>query len=269
MNKNIFSTTSYEQKVIARGTHGNCKASDTVSFFINIPLHDRISDAKLLHLGKNGPFNNQCASVDTNEPHPGDGGCLVEDTWCYDPSNSKVINHTLWFQVDAPNNGVISLKTSGFDTRVALYEAANEADLISGNISKYQLIAANDNTSASEVEASLINIKVETGKNYWLQVDGYKGMTGNFYLNLFNNDFEVYPNPSTGIFNFVLARNEISNGTVEILSAQGSLVFKSQIANSPESVYYKVDLRHLSSGYYTALITLEGTRFIKKIVLIK
>lgn len=267
LKNEAFSDSSFVQQVIVNGKHGNCLTSEKVEFLVKVPAYDRIVDAKNIPMGQSGPFNNECASVDIKEPHPGDGGCLLEDTWCYDPSNKAVINNTLWFKFKGPNNGLISIKSSGFDTRIAMYKASSAQDLTSGIYSRYTLIAANDNTSASQKEASLVNIKVVPQDIYWLQVDGYKADTGDLLLNLYNEELEIFPNPSTGIFNFMLARNEETTGTLEVFSNQGSLVFKTNLINNPQNIMYLVDLQSLSTGLYIARITLAGKQYIKKLVI--
>ena len=262
--------SSFSIGISVKGSHGTCVASDSIKLQVSIPLFDFVEKSANIKLGKNGPFSNKCASVELYEPRPNDGGCQLENNWCYDGDNTNVvINNSLWFNFNAPSNGLINIATEGFDTRIALYKANKFEDLVSNNISRYKLIAANDNTSTSELAASLKEISVEAGKKYWLQVDGFKKASGNFYITLYNNELEAFPNPSFGLVNFQIARNQNSTGTIEIYSSLGSLVYKAILDNSPDKVIQKADLRGNAAGVYIAFITLGTEQYIKKIVLLK
>ena len=56
---------SFIASIRVLGEQGSCSASDSVNFNIVIPPNDDISNSISLKLGENGPYSNNCATVET------------------------------------------------------------------------------------------------------------------------------------------------------------------------------------------------------------
>ncbi len=68
-----------------------------------------------------------------------------------------------------------------------------------------------------------------------------------------NSDFEIYPNPSNGIYNFRTKHNE---GSIVVINLFGEEMHYQQL----NSRHTEIDLRSLNSGiYYLKFISKEGT----------
>ena len=69
-----------------------------------------------------------------------------------------------------------------------------------------------------------------------------------------NNEFAIYPNPSTGIVNIAIANEEFTNGIVKIISSYGSTLEIRTITNQETNI----DLQDYDSGLYYVTITYGG-----------
>ena len=79
--------------------------------------------------------------------------------------------------------------------------------------------------------------------------------------------FNIYPNPSEGLFNIELLSNP-GEYLVSIYSPTGALVHESQIHNQAPGIY-QLDLSKLDSGFYLINVSSGDFNMFKKIVLEK
>ena len=75
---------------------------------------------------------------------------------------------------------------------------------------------------------------------------------------------EIFPNPSSGKFEFVLHGIDFANSTVQIFSSTGSLVYESKIRNDKTAI----DLSGNTSGIYLLIFSNEkGERICKRVMI--
>lgn len=167
-------STDTEVTIYVDGTMNSCTSTDSVIIKIkNIPVNDDICNAVELTLDEeSGPFTNAYATVQSNEPHPVEGDCSTAMEWCVEGG----LHNSIWFTFIAPNSGAVNIETDGFDNQIAVYDAENCNDIISGNEELFELIAANDDWQDSDYSATIEEITgLTSGKTYWLQMDGSAG----------------------------------------------------------------------------------------------
>ncbi len=156
------------------GEMNTCSNTDSLIIYLyDLPENDDVCDAIELTLNKEeGPFSNSYATVQENEPHPVEGGCTTPLEWCEEGG----LQNSIWFKFTAPKSGTVKINTEGFDNQIAVYDAENCTDIISGNESLYELIAANDDYSSTNYAASIDEITgLTANKTYWIQLDGSAG----------------------------------------------------------------------------------------------
>jgi PKD repeat protein len=259
--------SSFYTTILAEATHGTCKAFDTLILHVKIPINDFAKNALKLKLGESGPYNNECASTELNEPHPPDAGCNFSDSWCVDTSNrKKVVNNTLWFNFQGPSNGIVNIETRGFDTRIAVYDAVNAADLF--ETGRFTRIASNDNQADKNPFAKLKNVKVEYGKKYWLQLDGFKKDYGDAYVHLYSNAMEVYPNPAIKKVSVQISTDEPTDGHIEIISQTGNVIYSKNEFIDISNNIFNFDLSGFSPGLYMVLCTIGNNTYTSKLMVI-
>lgn len=168
---------------------GTCTATDSITIKVyNCAAYDDIADAKTLSFDvTEGPFSNVCATRETNEAYPTTtASCTSQTDWC---SGEARIDNSLWFKFTAPSTGKVTIKTTGIDNQIALYDATATGtynDMISGNPANYTILAANDDESGTVFSALIDTVYGLTpGKTYWLQLDGSAGgAEGDNYITL-------------------------------------------------------------------------------------
>lgn len=140
---------------------------------------DDVCSAIALTYGSNGPVSNVGTSAQTGEPVPPGTGCNTQTGWC---SGDLAIQRSLWFTFVAPTSGHVTLQSKGYDTQLAIWDAADCASLLTGGVT---LVAANDddaNYSAhggNQFSSFIDKGCLIPGHIYFVQVDGYSGATGN------------------------------------------------------------------------------------------
>lgn len=243
------------------GNFGTC--SDTVSKNIKVivPPNDDIDQAIYLHGGSKVIYSNFCASTEDNEPCPPMINCYGYKSWCYDPNG---INKSIWFKFLGPSSGKITINSSGIDTRIAIYQAEKVEDLKNGN---YLLVAANDNISPTNKNSSLSNIDVVPGKNYFLQIDGFKGDYGNIQVELLTESVEIYQNPTTGIINLIISDFEEGIAKIDLYNISGQLIFTQNLDVKFNNNLYTFNLNDLNNGLYILKITINDKVYNKKIII--
>lgn len=269
LNELAIGAKSFDTWVKVIGTYGSCTSSDSILLHVIIQPNDNIANATRLSLGRNTGFSNQCASVETNEPFPPSSGCLVENNWCPDLTSSfNVLNNSIWFTFLAPSNGLISIKTTGFDDQISVYQASSASSILSRSSSQYTIIAANDNRSSSNNNAVIENLNIEPLKEYWLQLDGNNAAYGDVVIDLISNSLEVYPNPSSGIFNLIVSNPYSGMADINVFNMQGQKLYTKQYSVNINSNKLSIDLSGLVKGIYLLNVDLNGSRLSKILILL-
>ena len=258
---------SFDTYVKVTGSYKTCSASDSIVLHVSIPENDYIENAISLSLGNNGPFSNECATVEDNEPSPPDNGCSVGNNWC--PA-TPLLDNTIWFTFVGPSSGKVTIDAEGFDDQIAVYDANSYEDIISGNANNYKLLAANDNRSSSITSAYIKDLSVVPGRTYWLQLDGSDGATGEASISLISNSLEIYPNPTTGQFSLIIsATNTNDTAYLEIFNLQGQKLYSGNLTKTSLANTYNFNMAGFSNGMYIIKVSVNGTTMKKKIMLVK
>ncbi len=257
--------SSLQTNLLLIGKHGNCSDSIFIGLNILYPFNDFIDNAYHITPGLNGPFSNECASIQENEPYPPVGFCKSQFSWCDDyRDGTRIIENTIWFSFEGPTSGMVTIETDGFDNQIAIYEAANAQDIISGNLKNYRIVAANDDYVDEDNSATIVKAEVVPEKTYWLQVDGYRGEEGLFTIDFidtavasYNNNFLiadgpiVYPNPALDKI-FISIDNAFTgvhgNINITISSMDGKTVFRKSFPIVHDNI--EIDVGTLESGVY-------------------
>lgn len=256
---------SFTTKIKVKGTLGTCMNTDSVTLQIAMPPNDDIKNALTLSLGNNGEYSNFCGSAESNEPQPPLTSCNSDGSWCPDDT----VEHSIWFTFIAPSNGKVTIETSKLDSKIAVYEAASYSDIISGNSSLYSITGANDNSEEGEVYAKIDNLAVASGKQYWLQVDGTTGVTGNIGISLLSNSLELFPNPSDGNFTAIISGFFETNAKIEIFSANGRKMLSETVSTSPDDNQFQFNLSDFPAGIYMMYVRNGSNQLHKKFTIIK
>jgi V8-like Glu-specific endopeptidase len=260
----ILNDSSFSSVVHVLAHHGQCISNDSITLLLEIPENDKIRNSLPLHLGLNGPYDNTCATPESNEPHPKTGGCIVKDNWCYDANNpDTVVNRSLWFTFVSPANGKINIAARGMDTRIAVYDALSYQDLLNNN---YSLIAANDNT-VTGTEAVLNNLSLEKNRKYWLQVDANKDNKGNFSINLYSSTIELTPNPADRTFRIIFPVTSQIKGTLTIISLEGRKIFENEITVSPDNNIITLNCSTYATGMYFVSYRDASQQYAAKLII--
>ena len=258
---------SFDTYVKVTGTHGDCLAADSVLLHVVMPPNDDVRQAIALNLGRNAGFSNECGTVEPKEPYPPGRDCSAPNSWCA-PGEGSVLDHSVWFSFPGTSSGTISISTSGFDTQIAVYEAASAADVVSGIAAKYTLVAANDNASFGTA-AAIENLQDDPSKTYFLQVDGNNGATGNFTVSLLSSTIEVYPNPSNGLFHLTVGGVEGQTAELAVFSLLGQQIFVKTITFGAYENTIDLDLTGHPAGLYFFRVRQNGVVLTKKLMLTK
>ncbi len=266
LNNSANGAKSFDTWVKVTGTHGLCSTTDSLLLHVIVQPNDNIAHAAKISSGRNTGYSNQCATVETNEPYPASSGCLVADNWCPQTKSGNILNNSIWYTFIAPSSGMVTINTSGFDDRIAVYKASDYSSILSGNSSQYTLVAANDNRSASDNTAKIENLRVDPGKQYWLQLDGKDASYGNVEIDMISNSLDVYPNPSSGIFNVVISNPEPGQADIAVYDVYGRKLLASQYATSISDNSLTLDLLGNEKGMYLLNVRINGSNLSKKLI---
>lgn len=268
LNNAAIGGSSFDTWVKVTGTHGTCTASDSILLHVIVQPNDNIENAIALRPGSNSNFSNHCATKEANEPAPPATGCLLSNSWCPKLSSSSgLVDNSVWFSIIGPSNGLLTIDTKGFDDQIAVYSADSGSDLLEN--SGYTLLAASDDRTATDNTALIEGLQLTPGKKYWLQVDGKNAAYGDFSVDLISNSLEVYPNPSAGVFNMIIANPVDGMAHVFVYSALGQKVLNEEFPVSATSNNFKLDLSAMSSGIYLLNVQMVGYNHSKKLILNK
>ena len=253
-------------------TIGNCIYSDSIFLESVFVPHDNISDALELSLDiEYGPFNNEYASVESAEPSPAEGNCNNQINWCEEGG----VQNSLWFKFIAPISGEIRINSWGFDNQLALYEPLqtfNWEDIVSGESSRFKLIAANDDAHDNDYSAEITMKKgLVAGKTYFIQMDGSAGgVVGNAFIKLTTNP------PSLKDFPIVVLGNPVKEYLTIDFRGLNLADYKILLFNefgvpikywANNGFTFKENISDLASGVY--LLKIVSSKQILKFSIIK
>lgn len=262
----ISDSTVYLKGIIV-GTQGTCTDTSNFSLKLSLPSNDDIANATFIEPGANGPFTNECAGIQTNEPVPPFESCTTQADWCDEYGTGEdIVEHSVWFYFYGPQSGYVSIKADSMDGQIALYDAYSYADILNGD---YTILGANDDISDTDPFSKIKTVKVTPGKMYWIQFDGSGGGTeGTFYIRLNEEhgvsvkeltapDDEVilFPQPASDyltVRSTKLVENEALN--VKIYSTTGALVYNGQASSEQGKVLLNLE-SVVPNGMYILSIT--------------
>jgi hypothetical protein len=110
----------------------------------------------------------------------------------------------------------------------------------------------------------------------------FRGVTGNSYLsdmaiddinisipvgiNTIENDlnFNIYPNPSNGLFNYAYAGESQLN--IEVLDVNGKTIYSQKIRNNSNVSNGVIDITNYANGIYMLILTDGSERVTKKLI---
>ncbi|MGM0550715.1 MAG: C1 family peptidase [Bacteroidota bacterium] len=258
-------------------TIGECEGSDSIKVLLyERPANDDVCDAIEISLGENGPFSNQYATVQENEPMPDTtgAGCSAPMKWC----NEGGLQNSVWFKYVAPESGNASFITAGMDTQIALYEAASCTDILNGN---YTLLAANDDYTDQEPYPAVIDYVTDLtpGETYWLQMDGSaEGAEGEFTLTVteyhvgvekVGKDTEVFviaPNPAQDHVTITTPNSVNEVVSIQLYTADGRLMLEKRHNFAQENLM-EINTANFSEGVYFIRITGAKTQVSQKLII--
>ncbi|MDR3704788.1 MAG: trypsin-like peptidase domain-containing protein [Paludibacteraceae bacterium] len=260
------------------GTQASCVDSSAFSIQLERPSNDNIANAKLIKTGVNGPFSNECATVETGEPKPPGTSCTSQKAWCAESTSGSVLNNTVWFYFYGPASGGVTIEADSIDGQIALYSADSYQNILSGN---YTLLAANDDISSNNSNARINSVNVTSGKKYWLQFDGSNGGdVGTFYIKMdavnstiqtktvdsvSSSGYTLYPSPANSYL--IIKGNGLkglSSVDVDIFNCFGKKVYSKQltkvVSDNKVTVYLDKDM---PDGVYIVSLTGSDTSYNK------
>ena len=258
-----ISPTNDELVVYMDATMGQCSNRDSIILKMVYVPYDNIANALELSIGQTvNNISNRYATVEAKEPSPTTGNCSSQDAWCEEGG----LQNSLWFKFSAPSSGNISIDTRGFDNQIALYDATATGtwqDIMSGDQSKYTILAANDDYHDSDFSAQIENAdNLTAGKTYWIQMDGSAGgSTGIASITLSTPVALAGPNKKESAYKIIntpeqiiLRGFELQGSVVSIYQSTGQLVYNSRISNTP----LDIAKTSFSSGFYLISIQSEN-----------
>ncbi len=81
-----------------------------------------------------------------------------------------------------------------------------------------------------------------------------------------NQSVSVFPNPSAGLFSYTLKDNAAKQAFVEVLDAQGKIVFSEQLNNFRSSYTGSIDLQKMPKGIYLLKVNLGDSIQVQKLM---
>jgi hypothetical protein len=149
----------------------NDTANTALSVNIVFP-GDAVCNAIPLTIGTSSPYSLFGATVQAGEVAPPATGFSNNTGW-----GNSTLHNTMWFSFVAPTSGYVTVQSPGFDTQLAIWNAAACADLLSSTTAT--LVAANDDDAAyvahgGVIYSSFVSAACLTpGATYFIQLDSY------------------------------------------------------------------------------------------------
>ncbi len=150
------------------------------------PVNDNVCGAITVPVdGSINMYSNVDATSQPDEVAPPGGLCASQSSWC---GSNAAVENSVWFKFLAPASGNVSVLTCNdgttADTQIAIYLAEG-----CGNFTSFILIGANDDLDGcTQTYASSLDACVIPNRQYYLQVDGYNGSSGDIALSLTSGD---------------------------------------------------------------------------------
>jgi len=264
------------------GHTGSCSDSDSIRVHFTLgPSNDDVCNAMELSAGMNENLTNRYATVQPNEPLPdttGPDACTEPMKWC----NEGGLQHTVWYTIVLPQEGDVSIVTSGMDTQIALYEAAECGDILTDN---YTLLAANDDYFGEDQDfaAAIMDLSgLNAGQTYYLQLDGSAGgVEGTYSVELkgtavsigqeppgTKQGFEVFPNPSQGHFSIRLHPTVSLPAALHLMGVDGQTLMTRQIRDVPAGSAYQLKAPgNIGAGIYLLKLVTPTQVHTRKIII--
>jgi len=266
LKEDMLNEGSFNTQIILNASHGECTEKITRNISVLLVPNDDVAHAIDLKNGSNGIFDNRCASAEENEPFPDDNNCVGSLSWCPETNNGSVpVSNSIWFKFTGPESGVASIHSPGFDNQLAIYGSESPEDILNN---RYKLIAANDDSENGIYDASIQYAPVSPGKQYWVQLDGSKsGKTGQAELIFYNNNIEVFPNPTHGPITIKINGPQQKDIQVKIHSIAGQDVYNTVIKSTNTNIVTNLDLQ-LNRGLYIIRVTADYSILTKKIIIL-
>ena len=170
------------------------------------------------------------------------------------PFSQKITQFKIYYQY----------KPNGNDTAVFRVSLVNQRNLIAGGIFKTNVATANSGWQQATINMTYINSLTpdtmwvlissssleknpKAGSILWLDDASVTLPTGINELVNTENDIEIFPNPSNGVFTIHTSTNNNDDQVIEVYNMLGA-----KIHSSPKSKLsvYTVDLSHQSKGIY-------------------
>lgn len=272
---NLQIDSSYSLKIDSRGVMGTCAATATKNIRFFKIFNDNIANAVEIGLGTSKQFSNLCATIESNEPFPPADSCTGVKSWCDEYGDGKrIVENSVWFTFKGPATGKASLKSTGFDNQIAIYDAASHQDILRG---RFTLLAANDDESDTDANPVIPTVNVQPGKTYWIQVDGSGGGSeGSFTLTLSDKIITsdeviqddtiitIFPQPTGSILNIDGLDSDNKLVDFKIISLTGKTLMEQRIKNEGDKL--SVNVESLSPGIYLLQISQNQKTIVKKFV---
>jgi hypothetical protein len=226
------------------------------------PENDNICTATELII--NGPEtmgDNSFATLQDNEASPAnlpgndpESDCIL--AWC-----DGSLDNTLWYSFIAGPSGCVAINTcfdnGVIDTQIALCEISDCT-----NPSAITYLAANDdmeNPCTGNTYSSYLEFcGLTTGETYHIQVDGYDGELGIFYIQVMEPmrvqdtevlQFESYPNP---VSDRLYLKGITAGSNLELCSIMGTVISSNTYATEG------IDASALPAGSYFVRVQSNG-----------
>jgi C1A family cysteine protease/PKD repeat protein len=268
-------TSPGEHRIIVTGYQDICFDQDTVMVYAGSQLlNDDMCDAMLITPGGHvATHSNHLATAEPGEPAPDESeDCYSQTakTWCIEGG----VQNSLWYYFYGPQTGIASLRSSGMDNQMAVYQA----DTCTG-IQKSNLIAANDDYSPTELAATLEAVSVVPGAKYFLQIDGsFGGAKGTYELYFYaypvgldqvhtappmGPAVTVYPNPGRDIFNITAEGVRTSEVSIILYHMSGKAMQHISLPVNGGRLSARMDLSGYAGGIYQLLL-IDGEHMVNR-----
>lgn len=240
-----------------------CTGTGTGTITVNPAPHDACNDAKDINNLFGGSSNvPQTSSLQNNTGYTSTGdpavnsGCFFQD---------DALQHTIWYTFSGDGN---MYRIRSVQCTATNYIQDTQVAIFSGDCSNPTQVACNDD---EDVAANIYNISVDiatqAGQTYWILMDGYGGLQGEFCLEVTNlspsavteigqTNIRVSPNPTTGIVQLT----NVQADEVQVFDATGRLIFAQSrpgatldLSGIPAGMYF-LKIREKEALYSVRLI---------------